>query len=245
MNEIEMIEHTQSLGYLSLHTDKLGDVVSVIPQQVSSITYFKNNIQHLLALPSAIACAFSNRSQLSNERVHELIMPAYPFLQAELFIADKPDDMTIQDALKVMELQGLLTAKGGLWQRAPAGSTEAITLMRLAQSTMPAIERYYLNTAVIATSGQNGLSFKQFSERCQAVAERLALTHDRDNMEWFDKHVLMRFVTTMESTGRIQRREGDMLTLNPEVLQSESDARLLLNEQTRHAILAAAHRFSD
>jgi len=49
----------------------------------------------------------------------------------------------------------------------------------------------------------------------------------------------------MESTGRIQRRDGDMLILNPEVLQSESDARLLLAEQTRHAILAAVQRFSD
>jgi len=245
MPEAQMIEHTQALGYLTLQTDKLGEVVSVKPDQVSSITYFKNNIQHLLALPSAIACTFSNRSQLTDERVYELITPAYSFLQAELFIADKPDDMVIQNALKVMEAQGLLTHNAGAWQRATAGSTEAITLMRLAQSTMPAIERYYLNTAVMAAAGEKGLTFKQFSERCQAVAERLALTHDRDNGEWFDKHVLLRFVNTMESTGRIQRHEGDLLTLNPNVLQSESDARLLLNEQTRHAILAAVNRFND
>jgi len=245
MDGVDMIKHTQSLGYLTLHTDKLGEVVSVKPKLVPSITYFKNNIQHLLALPSAIACAFSNRSQLTDERVHTLIMPAYPFLQAELFIGDKPDDMAIRNALEVMKSQGLLTYKEDTWQRAPAGSTEAITLMRLAQSTMPAIERYYLNTAVMAAAGEAGLSFKQFSDRCEAVAERLALTHDRDSGEWFDKHVLTRFVTTMENTGRINRLSNGTLILNPEVLQSESDARLLLNEQTRHAILAAAQRFSD
>ncbi len=240
-----MIEHTLKLGYLALNHDKLGVVVSVKPEQVSSITYFKNNIQHLLALPSIIACTFSNTAQLTDERVHELIMPAYPFLQAELFIADKPDDINIRKALQAMQSQGLLNYKDGSWQRALAGSTEAITLMRLAQSMMPAIERYYLNTAVIAAAGEEGLSFKQFSERCHAVADRLSLTHDRDSGEWFDKHVLMRFVTTMKNTGRIQEQTGDILTLNPEVLNSESDARLLLNEQTRHAILAAAHRFSE
>ncbi len=245
MTAAAMIEHSISLGYLTVHSDRLGDVVSVKPAQVAPITYFRNNIQHLLALPSAIACTFSNRASLTNQRVHDLIIPAYPFLQAELFLSNQPDDAAIDRALKAMEAQGLLVFDNGSWKRATAGSTEAITLMRLAQSIMPTIERYYLNTAVLASAGEDGLPMQQFSEHCEAVAIRLARTHGRDCGDWFDKHVLMRFVTTMENTQRIRRDEDGVLTLSPDVLNSEIDARLLLNEQTRHAILAAVQRFGD
>jgi len=243
MTASAMIDHTMSLGYLTVHNDKLGDVISVKPEQVAPITYFRNNIQHLLALPSAIACTFSNRASLTDQRVHELIVPAYSFLQAELFLTDQPDNEALEKALRVMEAQGLLEFKDDHWRRATAGSTEAITLMRLAQSIMPTIERYYLNTAVLASGGARGFSFKQFADHCEAVAIRMARTHGRDDGDWYDKHVLTRFVTTMESTDRLQRNSDGVLTLKDGVLQSESDARLLLNEQTRHAILAAVQGF--
>jgi len=240
-----MLEHAMSLGYLELHQDKLGDVVSVKATQVAPITYFRNNIQHLLALPAAIACTFSNRATLTDQRIRELLVPAYPFLRAELFLSDEADEAAIENALKVMQSLGLIEFADGKWRRTIAGSTEAITLMRLAQSIMPTMERYYLNTAVLASAGTHGLSQKQFSEHCEAVAIRLSRTHGRDNTDWYDKNVLERFVTTMEATGGIIKNDGGVLTLNTEVLHRETDARLLLNEQTRHAILAAVQGFGD
>lgn len=245
MSAQAMIEHTKSLGYLNVDNDKLGELVSIKPGQVAPITYFSNNIQHLLVLPSLIACSFSNRASLTEQRIHELITPAYHFLQAELFLPHQPDDALIKRALTVMENQRLLINEADSWRRAIAGSTSAITLMRLAQSMMPAIERYYLNTAVLASAGSKGMSFGQFAEHCEAVAARLARTHSRDSQDWFDKHVLDRFVTTMENTHRLQRSDNDVLILSPEVLHSEVDARLLLNERTRHAILGAVHSFGN
>lgn len=240
-----MIDHAMALGYLESQNDKLGEVITVKAEQVAAITYFRNNIQHLLALPSAIACTFSNRASLTDERIRELIGPVYPFLQAELFLSDQPDDAAITRTLQVMEAQGLLMQEDGRWRRAQAGSTEAITLLRLAQSIMPAMERYYLNTAVLASAGTTGMSFEQFSEHCEAVALRLARTYGRYSGDWYDKHVLTRFVSTMVSTERFQQNDSGVLTLTPDVLQSETDARLLLNEQTRHAILAAVQGFGS
>ncbi len=196
-------------------------------------------------MPSAIACTFSNRASLTDERIRELINPVYPFLQAELFLSDQPDDAAITRTLQVMESQGLLMQEEGRWRRAQAGSTEAITLLRLAQSIMPAMERYYLNTAVLASAGSTGMSFEQFSEHCEAVALRLARTYGRYSGDWYDKHVLTRFVSTMVSTERFQQDDNGVFTLTPDVLQSETDARLLLNEQTRHAILAAVQGFGS
>lgn len=240
-----MIEHTRSLGYLNVDTDKLGELISIKPGQVAPITYFCNNIQHLLALPSLIACSFSNRASLTDQRVYELIKPAYHFLQAELFLPDQPDDAAINQALHVMQDEGLLTHEDGCWRRATAGSNSAVTLMTLAQSMMPAIERYYLNSAVLASAGSTGMPFHQFAEHCEAVAARLARTHSRDYHDWFDKHVLTRFVITMEKTNRIHREANDVLVLSPAVLNSEADARLLLDERTRHAILGAVHSFGN
>lgn len=245
MPVVDMIDHTQSLGYLTIVNDSLGDVVSVKPRQIAPITYFRNNIQHLLALPSVIACSFSNCSTLTDQRIHEVIIPAYSFLKAELFLPNQPSDVALTHALKVMETQGLLTFDDNNWLRATAGSTEAIVLMHLAQSIMPALERYYLNTAILDAAGEHGMKFNQFSEHCEAVAVRLASTHGRDKSDWYDKHALQRFIATMETTGRLSRGEDHALILHPDVRLNEADARLLLNEQTRHAILAAVHRFSN
>lgn len=239
----EMIEHTKSLGYLTVVNDKLGEIVSVKPGQIAPITYFRNNIQHLLALPSAIACIFTHRSSITDERIHDVIIPAYSFLQAELFLPNQSSDLALTQALKVMEHQGLVRFTEGEWHRATAGSTEAVVLMHLAQSIMPAVERYYLNTAILASAGRQGMEFKQLSEHCEAVADRLASTHGRDKGDWYDKHVFQRFITTMENTKRLIRDDSDLLTLHTDLRFSEADTRLLLNEQTRHAILAAVNRF--
>ena len=66
------------------------------------------------------------------------------------------------------------------WRRAPAGSAEAIALMRLAETVMPTLERDYLAASLIARAPDGRIDTRELERRGARTANRLAATHGRD-----------------------------------------------------------------
>jgi len=129
-----------------------------------------------------------------------------------------------------------------LRRRASSGSMEAVTLIRLSESVMPALERYFLAAALLMQSGESGLSLSTLATRCQACAERLALTHGRDASELFDKHLHKVLIKTLGETDYV-KIDNSHITATAEFLMLAEDTRTLVTEQTRHAILHATSHF--
>ena len=74
--------------------------------------------------------------------------------------------------------------------------------------------------------------------RCRLAAARLATTHGRDATDLYDKGLFGIFVRTLEARG-FATRDGDELRATETMHEMEREARTLLGEQVRHAILAA------
>jgi glycerol-3-phosphate O-acyltransferase len=53
-----VIAHGESMGVLQRQAHKLGDLVRIADADAVLMTYYRNNVLHLFALPSLIACAF-------------------------------------------------------------------------------------------------------------------------------------------------------------------------------------------
>ena len=64
----------------------MGDVIHMAEHTAVLMTYFRNNILHLLAVPASVACCFIQGRQLELAELQRLISLIYPFLHRELLM---------------------------------------------------------------------------------------------------------------------------------------------------------------
>jgi glycerol-3-phosphate O-acyltransferase len=127
----DIIDHGEKLKVINRTAHPLGDVVSMTEHEAVLMTYFRNNVQHLFAIPASIACCFIQGRRLEHSELQRLIRLIYPFMKTELRLKwdfDDIDDVTT-DAIEVLIEQKILTRRGKYLVRPPAGSAPAFQLL--------------------------------------------------------------------------------------------------------------------
>lgn len=239
VNASELIDHGTRLGFIETHTDAIGSIVQLKPGQAAPLTYFRNNILHLLTLPALVAASMANNRFRTDSEIHRSVSLTFPFLQDELFLATDLESSAIDQTLDALRKAKLLTRDGHNWSRASAGSSEDVTLTRLAEVVMPALERHYLCACILVTSNNVFVSQLELTEQCSASAERLSRTHGRPVTDLFDKHLHKTLIKNLLEHGYATASE-DNISATPALLEMEVEARALLGEQVRHAIINTA-----
>lgn len=239
----QAIDHGVKLGFIQTSDDPLGTLVSIKPGHAAPMTYFRNNVQHLITVPALVACCFTSTGLRSRNELQRLVQYAYPFLQTELYLSEQSPDNALNGALKTLASCQLLCPEGGdSFRRPSSGSVEALTLKRLAESVMPSLERYFLAAAVLVQTGEQGLPTKTLAQRCEACATRLAITQGRESLDLYDKHLHVAMIKTLADTDYVLI-DDERIVATHKLLTLAGETRALVSENMRHAILLAASHF--
>jgi glycerol-3-phosphate O-acyltransferase len=67
-----IIKHGEQMGLLDRRKHPLGDVLRMEERNAVLATYYRNNVLHLFAMPSLVACAFLNNSAMRHEDIQRL-----------------------------------------------------------------------------------------------------------------------------------------------------------------------------
>jgi glycerol-3-phosphate O-acyltransferase len=208
-------------------------------------TYYRNNVLHLFALPSLVACAFLNNSTMRHEDVQRLVWRVYPYIRAELFLRWREDELAgvVDGVLTALAGQGLLerSADGAAWRRPTTGSDEAVRLSLIAQATIQTIERYYLAIALLLRAGRLVLTPEALERRCVAMAQRMSMLYGLAAPEFFDRAMFRDFIELLQARGVIHVDGAGRLTYDDALLAVAEDARVVLSEQIRNSILQVTH----
>jgi glycerol-3-phosphate O-acyltransferase len=211
----------------------------------ASIAYYRNNVLHLFAMPSLLACCFISNSALRSNDLQRLAWRIYPYISAELFLRWDESQLegVVAGYLQAMREAGLLLAgaESDQWQAAPAASPEAMQLSLLAQPMLQAIERYYLAIALLLRAGSGALTQPELEQRSQDMARRMVTLYGFYSPEFFDRALFEDFLGLLRRRGVI-RADGEGKLVFDDVLERiASDAQLVLSEQLRHSILQIVH----
>ena len=235
----ELIAHGTRLGFIETTDDKIGTMVALRPGQAGPLTYFKNNILHLLTLPALVAASFTNRRDRSLEEIRHLVRLTFPVVQGELFLPTDITDESVIQTLNGLANAELITGQDDIWSRASSSSLEAVALMRLANVVTPALERDYLCACLLVQAEEGRVSKSVLAQQCQLAAERLSSTHGMPSTELYDKHLHRAFLNTLKLHGYIEC-DGDIMSPAEPLFHVENEAKALLPEFSRHAIVAAS-----
>jgi glycerol-3-phosphate O-acyltransferase len=240
-----IVKYGEQLGLLERRPHPLGDVLRMDERNAVLATYYRNNVLHLFAMPSLVACAFLNNSAMRHEDIQRLLWRVYPYVRAELNLRWREDELpgVVDGVLAELARQGLLArdADGALWRRSPTGTSEAVRLSVLAQATIQTIERYYLAIALLLRAGRSALTPETLEQRCVAMAQRMSMLYGLAAPEFFDKAMFRDFIDLLRQRG-VVRLDGDgRLTYDDALLAVAQDARIVLSEQIRNSILQVTH----
>ncbi|MFM1887229.1 MAG: hypothetical protein RL026_2386 [Pseudomonadota bacterium] len=215
---------------------------AIAPGQEPALTYYRNNVLHLFALPSLLACCFVANSTLRSEDIQRLAWRIYPYIRNELFLRWEEDQLAgvVDDMLQDMAALGLLVhdAGAGRWQRPAATSPQALQLALLAQPTIQVIERYYLPIAQLLAAGSGVLTPPALQKLCEQAARARATSPGDYAPEFFDRGLSDAFIGLLRKRG-VLRTDGDGRLVFDEVLaRIAEDAQLVLSRDLRHGMLA-------
>jgi glycerol-3-phosphate O-acyltransferase len=243
----QIIAHGEKMKVVDRTNHLLGDVLHMAEREAVLMTYFRNNVLHLFAIPASIACCFIQGRRLEHIELQRLVRLIYPFMQTELTLKwsiEEIDDITTSaiDALLQLELLSRTRDKRTL-VRPPAGSARAFQLLMLGQSMVPMLQRFYLVIALLFRNGSGTLSRVQLENLCQQSAERLTMIYGLHSPDFFDKALFRDFIARLRQQEVLRTNEAGLLEFDDDINRIGDDARLVLGEEIRHSILSLT--FSD
>lgn len=238
----EIVRHGVELGVISITEHPLGDVVNMSEHDAVLMTYFRNNVLHLFAIPASIACCFIQGRQIEHQELQRLIRLIYPFMKNELRLKWDYEDI---DAVTTEAIEALIdldilqrVRKKTILVRPPAGSAKAYQLLMLGQSMVSMLQRFYLVIALLVNHGSGNLSRLALEKLCQQSAERLSMIYGLHSPDFFDRALFQNFIAELRSQGTLRRNSDGKIEFDESITQIGEDARLVLGEEIRHSILS-------
>jgi glycerol-3-phosphate O-acyltransferase len=237
----QMVAYAEAFGLLERQKHPLGDIMRMTAENAVLATYYRNNILHLFALPSLLACAFVSNATMRTADIHRLVWRVYPYISAELFLRWEESEVgAAADALlETFVRLNLLEANEDRseWQRPPPTSLDAIRLSVLAQATIQTLERYYLAIALLLQAGSGAITPEALEERCHLMAQRMTVLYGLNSPEFVDKSLFRNFIDLLRRRNVIQMSDDKKLLFGEPLLGVAADAQRVLSEQIRHSIL--------
>jgi glycerol-3-phosphate O-acyltransferase len=240
-----MIAYGERLGLLERRPHRLGDIITLAPAEAVLATYYRNNVMHLFAMPSMVACCLLDKSVIAVDRVQGLAQMVYPYLGGELMLRWTPEEIAaeVERVIDTLVELGLLrrdNVNGQPCLLRPAPHTpEAIQLWVLAQCSVQTLERFYMTAALLAKHGSRALRPGELEDLCHLMAQRMSMLFQFSAPEFFDKSLFRGFIGRLRKNGVLRTDETGLLVFDAGLTRAMEDARLILGDRLRQDVLQA------
>ncbi|MDP2559560.1 glycerol-3-phosphate 1-O-acyltransferase PlsB [Psychrobium sp. 1_MG-2023] len=203
----ELLAHAIELKKFTVSEDDLGQVISLDISSAVTMTYYRNNILHLFALPSLIAASFVYHGVKTREQLDNVIEQLYPLLKNELFIGLSQQELAtyVDDILLSLTALELISDSDGQYTIMTAHKPQ---LMILAQHIQETLERYAIVLKIMQKKPH--IERSALNNDSHALAKRLSNIHGINAPEFFDKQVLSSFISELKEQGYIDHDDSHL-----------------------------------
>ena len=233
----EIISYGFEMKILERQPHDLGDVISLKADRAVGLTYFRNNVSHLLALPSLVACCFLEHREFSVTNLRRTAIGIQPFLQAELFLPWKQREFTraLDESIEQLVQLGILTRSkiGKMILRAGDNPEAGMQLNILAQGLLQTLQRFLIAIAVLARNGSGVLSRGDLERLCISTAQRISMLHAFNAPDFYDRALFKGFIAQLRNIGILSNDTDGKLVFDKRLQQISDDASFILGEAIR------------
>jgi glycerol-3-phosphate O-acyltransferase len=236
-----IVDWAAPIARVSRIEHRWGDLIVAPSREAALMTYARNNIHHLFALPSLIANFFRSRYGVHEDAVVSGCHVLYPFLHSQFFLRWDPAELepVVRETVDVMVRMGLLTRAGeGMLRRPEFNSPAFARLVTLGRVMGETFERYCLSALLLSSERKLGrIQRSRFEEDCRLFAERMAVLTGRNAPEFFDTALFRAYVSTLIEQGLVAEREDKTLEVDERIDRIAERSMELLGGEAQQTVL--------
>ncbi|OCG41094.1 glycerol-3-phosphate 1-O-acyltransferase PlsB [Gilliamella sp. Bif1-4] len=201
-----LFEHAKEMGKFVITTDEVGEVVALTNDQAILMTYYRNNIQHLLIIPAIIARILVKHNQISPQEVINQIRLLFPLIKSELFLYHH-DVQLVEYINHIIITFKELNFINNSEDKLILNYTKMSILQLIASSSKDTLQRYAIAFSLLKKDPN--ISRSSLEKESRLIAERLSLLHGINAPEFFDKNVFSTLVTSLREQGYLDDKKED------------------------------------
>ena len=230
----EIVAAVEALGFLQRDPRAFGDILGHDRPTAVLMTWYRNNVLHVFAAPSLVACLLVNRRRSARAAdLARYFETVFPFVRQELLLPEPPAD-TVQWWLDRLVAAGLVLERdGGLYAAPPPEAPERFRLKMLANILRETIERYYIVGVVLTAAGP--VTRAALETQCGVLAARMSKLHGIDSPEFSDRALFRQFIDALVAQGAVTR-DAERLRPEPVVAAVVRAARQVIDDEFRQAV---------
>lgn len=237
-NGTNIIQYCEKMGVIERLIHPLGNVIRLKPQQVLLMSYYRNNILHIFALFSLVACLALHNRRTERSVLIQQAKQLYPFIQSELFVHWPEDqiEQRVENYIDFLVKQRFLQCNEHEVWAPDYRSAEFLHLNALATTIRHSLERFFIVVEILLKTGSSQLQRNQLENACTLLAQRLSLLHDTTGPEYSDKTLFRNFIQALIRKNILQLDTSGALTFGPELIHSHEQAHSILGPEARQSI---------
>lgn len=195
-----LLDHALGMNKFESEKDSIGDIIILPREQAVLMTYYRNNIHHMLVMPSLIAAIVQQHQTLTEAELLRQVSLIYPMLKSELFLRWQTDELPqlLTNVSQELARQGLITFEAGELRFTAARYR---TLQLLAAGVRETLQRYAITFSIL--SAKPTINRGTLEKESRTLAQRLSVLHGINAPEFFDKAVFTSLVLTLRDEGYI------------------------------------------
>lgn len=235
----EIIRYVESIGFIQREQHPLGDLLCVDGMNAILLTWYRNNIAHIYAYPSLVACFFVGHRRLTLDHLHQLCDTVYPHIRSELFLpweADQLHAITEQWVAALTEC-AMLERDGDSYRAPPRYSNDHARLTLLSRVTMQTLERYYIVVALLRSRPSQSITRDELEEWCYLTAQRMSRLHEIDAPEFFDRTLISNFIDGLLARRLIHENAQQKLLWDDRFTEIIEEAERVIDPAFRETVM--------
>ncbi|MFP6805793.1 MAG: glycerol-3-phosphate 1-O-acyltransferase PlsB [Pseudomonadales bacterium] len=193
---------------LNRYQHTFGTTLSASGEQSVLLTYYRNNIAHLYALPSLIARFITGERETTLPEITIFCAGLFSFLKSEFMLRASIDDIAneCQRIVEIFEQRKLLIVEEGIVRAGTYGSDEFASLHELAELIEPTLERFHIVIALL--NKDETRSIRDLEADAAAVAQQLSAIYGINSPDFFERSLFSNFINCLKSEGLISISDG-------------------------------------
>ncbi|MFI3246214.1 MAG: glycerol-3-phosphate 1-O-acyltransferase PlsB [Ferrimonas sp.] len=214
----QVLQQVLDLNKFQIDNDSMLEIVRIFDGSAVTMTYYRNNSLHLLALPALLVSLIMQQQSVSRSALKQQVHSLYPLLQIELFMGLTGDGLNtyLDSLLNELVAQQLLAEQNDLFS--PVAHQQNV-LLNLANQVQETLQRYAIVLSRLQREPQ--ISRSDLEHKSQQLAEMMSKLHGISAPEFFDKK-LFNILTN-------KLKELELLGENADTQQVNQMAELVLS----------------
>ena len=240
MDGHSILRYVEQLNILNKFSDSLGDIYNLDEKTAMMMTYYRNNVLHIFAVPSLLSCLFINNHSLTARDIFRLCSILYPYLKSELFLkwSERGFLKAVRLWLGSLEREGLILQESlGHYKQPAKWSSQYVILNVLSRAISQTLERFYIVISLLISNGSGVIGQETLEKQSRDLEKRLAIIHGLNTPDFFDKCLFKKFIEELRQNDLVEITLTNKLNFRKEIIMIAMEAYKVLTSEVRHSIL--------